>query len=167
MAQKSTVDSIVENKPLMIIGAGVLAYFLVIKPSGTALLEKLGLKKTQDQLQNDAAATNQNAWNPVFWKSGPGGTLLLTQAVADGFATAIYNAFTIWQDDYNAIVNVVKQCKTKSQVSFIAYAFQNKYKQDMYEYMRDPGGINPWDGLSDEHLTALNNYVSKLPDYKA
>lgn len=163
MAKRSLVDDVFENKPLMLVGGVVLAYMLVLKP----IFVKAGIVKSSDQIRNDAAATNENAWSPNFWKTGPAGTLLLHQADADEYAETIYNYFHVLYDDYNAVLGVIKNCKTKSQVSFIAYAFLNKYGKDMYSWLRKPDGINPLDGLSDDHLTELNNYVSKLPPYIA
>lgn len=163
MAKKSFVDDIVSNKPLMIIGGGLLAYLMIVKP----LLEKVGLQKSSDQIRNDKAATNENAWNPNFWKTGPVGTLLFTQESANNFAGIMYDYFHVLYDDFNSVLNVIKQCKTKSQVSFIANAFQSKYNLDMYGWLVKPDGINPMDGLSTDQLTTLNNYVSQLPDYLA
>jgi hypothetical protein len=159
----SLVDDLFENKTLMVIGGGILAYFIIVKP----LLVKVGLAKSSDQIRNDTAATNESAWNPNFWKTGTTGTLLLHQADADNYAEIIYNYFGVFNDDYNSVLGVIKSCRTKSQVSFIAYAFLQKYNKDMYSWLRKPDGIDPLDGLSDDHLAELNNYVSKLPPYIA
>jgi len=158
---KSTISP--ETKSLLINGAliagGVyVAYNYVIKP----LSNKLGVLSDE----NIQAGTTLSAWNPQFSATAPAGSLLLTTAAGQALAKKIKGAFTVFQDDYATILAAIKTCKTQSQVSSLCYHFKNLYGMDMYNYMIDPGGILPWDGLSNAHLTELNTYVSNLPKYK-
>ena len=139
---------------VIVVGA---SYFLLVKP----ILEKFGVLKSASEKENLAAITEQQAYNPDYHKQKGGVTI--TRAFAETGAQKIKNAFNIMYDDFNTIIGVFKSLKNKSDVSYLADVFLNKYGYDMYSYMADPNGIFPWDGLSTVHLTQINDLVKKLP----
>ena len=75
----------------------------------------------------------------------------------------IYNAFTVAYDDFEAIMNVFNQLQTKTDVSYLAGRFSARYGVDLLSFLKNGGGILPWDGLSDTHIKQLLNYVKNLP----
>lgn len=149
----------------IVIGGGVLVYKLVVKP----VLSKLGLLSDA----NKAAGTTLSAWDVNFWKNAPAGSLILTTAASNAYAKDIYSYPGLIWDDYSIVIGTLKKLKTQSQVSFLADVFLKNYKLDLYQYLVDGdkggflfGGSLPADGLSDEHLTQINDYVKSLPKYK-
>lgn len=153
------------NPNLILWGLGIAAgYNYVLVP----LLESLHLKKSDTQLANEAAPVIQNnPWSINFYKSAPGGSALLTTAVAKDYAYQLYEYPGIFFDSYNTVLGVFQKLRTKTQVSFLADIFQQEYKQSLYGYLQDGGGILPWDGLSEINLATINKLVNNLPDYKA
>lgn len=119
------------------------------------------------QAANNEAANPHSAWKPAFWKSAPIGThlMILTKDDGDNLIKIIYHAFTVFQDDFNAIFNVFSLLKTKSQVSYLSDLFQKKYNNALLTFLQDGGGIMPWDGLSDGHMKILMDLVKNLPNY--
>lgn len=131
------------------------------------VLIKFGVLEGRGGTQVQKELTNPNSpWKPAFWKSAPAGSLILTRAQAEGYASTIHGAFTVFQDDYNAIQSVFSQLKTKSQVSFLADVFIQKYNEDLLSFLGDGGGILPWDGLSDTNLAKITDLVNRLPQYR-
>jgi hypothetical protein len=90
-------------------------------------------------------------------------TYALTADQAEDFAYKIQNAFTVFQDDWNVILSVFSQMRTKANVSFLADIFMQQYNEDMLSFLTDGGGVLPWDGLSKSHMDTLINMVQKLP----
>lgn len=139
---------------VIVVGA---SYFLLVKP----ILEKIGVLKSASEKQNQAAITEQSAYNPAYYKQR--GNVTITRAYAESAAQQIKNAFHILYDDFNTIIGVFKTLKNKSDVSYLSDVFLNNYGYDLYGYISDPNGIFPWDGLSTDHLTQINDLVNKLP----
>lgn len=119
--------------------------------------------------QSGAEQSNPySPWKPNYWRYANTKTavLLLTNAAALDYAKKIQNAFAVLQDNFNEIMGVFSQLRTKTQVSFLADIFQQKYNQDLLTFLRDAGGLLPWDGLSDDHLKIITDLVAAMPDYK-
>lgn len=147
---------------VLYIGGGLLAYFGVIKPT----LETLGIIDNADVKANKLAEVNENAWKPTFWQQAPSGALLITDAAVTNFTKLIGDAFGVLWDNYDTVMGVFQQMKTKSQVSYFADRFQELKGKGLYQFISGGnGGIFPWDGLSSKHLAAINAYVSSLPNY--
>ena len=137
----------------LVVVRGILVRFGVLQGRGGATVQR--------------EQTNPNSpWKPTFWKSAPAGAALIKSATANQYAATIHNAFSLFQDDFNAIFSVFSQLRTKSQVSFLADIFQQKYGEDLLSFLGDGGGIMPWDGLNDQNLAKITELVSRLPQYK-
>ena len=144
---------------VLLIGGGVIAFFAIRK-----LLIRFGIASGPGSQNVVNQISDPNSfWKPNYWNKP--GALLITNAVADKMATDIHKAFTVFQDDYNSIFAVFSQLKTKSQVSYLAYRFQQKYGEDLLTFLTNGGGILPWDGLSDAQLLQITTLVNKLPAY--
>lgn len=148
---------------LMIIG-GLLGWTVVNK-----ILQKLGITDGPGAKKVKEEQTNPySAWKPNFWKAAPQGTTvtLIREADVQDYIKKIHNAFGIFQDDFNVVMNVFSQLKTKSQLSYLADKFQQRYDEDLLSFLTDGGGILPWDGFSDSNLKKLADLADSLPQYQ-
>ena len=135
-------------------------YFLVVMP----ILKKLGIVKSAE-----VAPVDDPFSGSAFLSKIPAGTLLLTSSVAAKYAKTIYDAFGLFGDDEAAVIGVFRLLKTQSQVASLAKRFNEIYKTDLLEYMRNgkQGVINTyWSGLSDSIINQIKELVSKKPKYK-
>lgn len=141
--------------PLVVVGGGLLAIHMVSR-----ILDKLGLG-------GDPTASEQanpdSAFSPTYWRQFTTFTYSISLAQADSYAQTIYNAFTIFQDDFNAIMGVFQYMRTKANVSYLSDIFIRKYSESLLPFLTDGGGLLPWDGLSKDNLNKILSYVSKLP----
>jgi len=143
---------------IFLIVGGMIAFNLITK-----ILEMFGLGgdgKVKDQQQDP-----NSAFKPTYWQQFDTYTYAITQSQADSYAQTIHNAFTVFQDDYNTIMGVFSQMRTKANVSFLAYRFQIKYGEDLLSFLTDGGGVLPWDGLSTKHINTIIDMVSRLPTH--
>lgn len=154
----------IEQGDLLIIAAiigGILGLNIIIK-----VLKKLGL--WGDPTTHDQQDPN-SPWKPGYWQNikpaGASWSYAINEDQAKQYAKTIHNAFTVFQDDYNAISSVFFSLQTKANVSFLSWVFSREYDEDLLSFLTDGGGILPWDGLSNEHMTTLINYVNKLRPY--
>ena len=150
--------------PNTVIIAGTAIFGILV---ARRLLIKLGILEGRggSQVQRELADP-ASPWKPTFYKRAPAGSLILTSSVANEYARRIHDAFTVFQDDFNAIQSVFSRLQTKSQVSYLADVFNQKYKEDLLSFLGDGGGILPWDGLSDTNLAKITDLVNRLPQYK-
>lgn len=136
------------------------AYFLVLLP----ILKKLGIvSESQKSPANDPFSGS------AFLSNVPSGTLLLTSAAAKNYADTIYDAFGFFGDDEAAVIGVFRQLKTQSQVASLAKRFNELYKKDLLQFLRDgKQGIQKtyWSGLSESVINQIKDLVNKKPKYK-
>lgn len=104
--------------------------------------EKKKLKKLQDNLEAiNNASSNKNPFDPNYWdllKIGKTQQVaLLKVAKANELASRIYNAIGYIYDSPEDILGAIKQCKYKSQISFVSKYFYEKYKKDMLTWLAD------------------------------
>jgi len=148
------------------IGVLVGAYFLILKP----ILEKLGLSKTKEEEKlffevEKAATTIQSPFSPRYWQEAKPPKTIITTAALTKLTTDLYNAQNSFTgDDEAAIYNVLRQLKFKTQLSYLADAFQKKYKFDLLESLKNghPNSFNPRSGLNTEELQTVFNIVKNL-----
>jgi hypothetical protein len=157
------------------LGIAVGVYFLVIKP----ILQKLGIEKTPEQVKDEEekkqASTNlESPFSPRFWKEELAikkEVKLLTTKAKTQFAAIIYAALNrgYLGDDVAAILGVFRQLKYKSQVSYLADFFEQKYQLDLYKTLDDgvrrlidrftPGNRT---GLSSSEMSQILQIVKNL-----
>lgn len=148
--------------------AAYIAGGLIVYNLGNKLLQKFGLVSSPDTKTVLSLSSNPGSpWNPNFWQSAPGGyySFAFTESQAGELAKQIYNAMGLFSDNVEQIFASVKQCRTQANLSFIAWKFQKMYGSDLLTYLRNGGGILPWDGISDAEIVSLNNYITSLPKY--
>lgn len=138
---------------------GVLAFDTIRK-----ILEAFGFWKSADSRQLDAAAADPNSfWNPNYWQQSQNYSYAISTAQAQGYAKQIYDAFGMFNDCEECVIAVFRSLRTKANVSFLAYVFQQQYGQDLLSFLR--GGLWPQDRLSDEDVAGINSYVNSLPAF--
>lgn len=122
------------NKGLLTI-VGVLAGLFVLYK----ILEKFGLVKTKEQIQQEkdekAAGTTQgNPWSPLYWKSVKGASLI-SKATANAYADQIAKSIGNFWDDENGVYSVLRKLKYKTQLSWLSQVFNDRHKADLFNYL--------------------------------
>lgn len=148
------------------IGVLVGAYFLILKP----ILEKLGLQKSaaEEETQKEiitASTTIESPFSPRYWTQAKKPINIITVAALNNLLKNLYDAQSSFTGDNEAaIYNVFRQLKYKTQVSYLADAFQKKYKFDLLESLKNghPSSINWRSGLNNEELQTVFNIVKNL-----
>lgn len=161
-----------------IVAGGVVGglYLFIANP----LLKKMGIiKGDEDRKVEKEIANPGSAFSPNFWKTGPAGTLIITEAAVQHLIDTILNSVNqapIWmprgsalwlafmKDNFNQCLNAFKQLKTQSQVSYLSDKFQQRKNQDILTWLR--GEVWPSDRFSNEEISVIIDYVKKLPKYK-
>lgn len=133
-------------------------------------LESLNLKDTKEETQQqktidqvENAAGNKDYWSPNFWKLPSGqfpinnvnSVHLLKSADLDKYGKTLWYATGNINDDEEAIYGVFRQIQYKSQISFLAYYFFNKYRKDLYQYLKSY--------LNNSELNTLLTITNKKP----
>jgi hypothetical protein len=150
-----------DNQNLIITGVVIfLSYKKIILP----LMEKLGLTKSQAETNILEESTNPNsAWSPLYWKSAGSGALILTNNAADKFCDEIWNSVGYFSDDFEKVLGIFKQLKSKSQVSFLVDRFNQKYTKDLLVWLQGGSWIDwPADRFSSDQVGQLIDYVKNL-----
>jgi hypothetical protein len=146
-------------KTIFWIVGGVLAFDTIKK-----ILEALGFWKDQDARQLDAASSDPDSfWNPNYWKKSQNYSYAIDTPTAERYARAINDALGWFNDDEAAIIGIFKQLRTKANVSYLAYVYQQIFGKDLFTALR--GGYWPIDGLSDAELNSINNYANSLTPF--
>jgi hypothetical protein len=143
---------------IFIVVGGMIAFNLIRK-----ILEMFGLGG--DGKIKDQQADPGSPWKPDYYKQFDSYTYAITQQDAEAGSYLIYNAFSVFQDDFNQIMSVFSKMRTKANVSYLADIFQRVYHEDLLSFLGNGGGILPWDGLSTSHLNTIIDMVSRLPTH--
>jgi hypothetical protein len=147
----------------LIIGLVVVyfGYTKIVKP----LLESVGLSQSEAELEVEKQTSNpQSAWNPNYWRKG--GATIITNENVNNYIEKIWNAPGYFSDDFDAVLGVFKQLKTKSQVSYLADKFNQVKGKDLLNWLQGGGPLNwPADRFSAEQVNQLIKYVNGLKNY--
>jgi Carboxypeptidase regulatory-like domain len=164
--EKKKVGKITNANLLTVaLGAGLLLSFGTIKK----LLCKAGIWPGNCNAADTEVLDTDSPWTPDYYQKP--GRLTAYEfldmesqfAMFDNYCDTIHNAFTVFNDDFNAALGVFQQLHSKCKVSFLCYRFKKNYDVSLLSFLQDGGGILPWDGLSDTHMDTLINYVKNLP----
>lgn len=133
------------------IGAG---YFLILRPIlvATGIIDSPDDKK-RDEIEKQYGTASNSAFNPNWYKSVPG-AVLVTRATAENLAAIIYDAMGFFNDNEDAVYAVFRQLKAKTQVSWIADVFFQKYNADLYQFLRGR--------MSDSEMDIIHGIVNNL-----
>jgi hypothetical protein len=148
--------------PNTILAVGGLALLFF---GGRAILQKLGIVSTAAdqaaQLETQAQMqqlSSGNYFDPDYWRTGGAGTLLLTMGAANNYADILKNAKGYFNDDEAAVYGVFQSLKTRSQVSFLAMVFFQKFNVSLLGYLQT--------FMNDAELTTVAKITNKLPAFK-
>jgi hypothetical protein len=146
---------------VLLIGGGLIGITVINK-----ILVSLGILQGKGGTNvNNEQQNPYSPWKPAYYHALAPGTQYktLTDSGCQSMPEAIYNAFTLFKDNFDAIMGVFSQLSAKTQVSKLAECFQTKYNRDLLTFLKDGGGVLPWDGLSDSQFYTLTEYVKNLP----
>lgn len=148
----------ITTKDAIYIAGGLLAFTAIKR-----ILIAGGLAAGPGTQAASQLITDPNSYfKPSYYKRVGG--RLIVRAEAERLARQIYNAFGVFQDDFNAVLAAFSRVPSKAAVSFLADVFQQIYKEDLLSFLTNGGGLLPWDGLSDNQLKTLIAFTNKLPN---
>tara|TARA_R110000822_G_scaffold8411_3_gene33100 strand:+ start:703 stop:1209 length:507 start_codon:yes stop_codon:yes gene_type:complete len=160
-----------EVKPILLLAAGGILLYFVTK-TGKSITDLLGITKSKEE----TAATNlstalpsENPFNSNYWQllSKKGKVYIIKEKDAAYYNKIIRDSISMLPTltDAGKINNVFKSLKYKSQVSYLCYKFSQKYKDNLFTYIKSgyklPIGNT---GISEKELFDIINYVNKLPN---
>lgn len=119
-----------------VVGIGAV-YFLAVKP----VLEKVGIIETSEDKQRNTASLTygtslQSPFSPNYYKSQGQYAKLITRASAEALAKRMYDADGYFNDDETQVYGALRTLQYKTQVSWVADVFNQKYKKDLYQFLK-------------------------------
>lgn len=130
------------------------------------LLQFLGINQSKESKALDVTASDPTSfWNPNYWRNAPNGvySYAITTSQADDIINQLKDAKGWFNDDESEAKAALKQLRTKANLSFVAYRFQQTDNEDLLSWLR--GGVWPNDFLSDADVYEINAYFQGLPNY--
>lgn len=158
---------------LLKVGVYVGLYFLFLKP----ILNKLGLAKSKEEKDVEDFEKNTgpkvNFFNPQFYRyyrdtlKKKVWLIKVSDGTADNLAKKIHDCIGGWfsGDNETCVSGVFRSLQTQTQVSFLAEVFFNKYRLDLYNYIKNGDSNAPWAGLSDSEMLNIINIIKTKPVY--
>lgn len=166
------------QKILVIGGIGIALIYVMrsgIDDLFASVTDRLNLTESPTEKQSAqqyAQAPTKNAFNPQYWRelqksAYPKKVYFVTAKNADKMITDLYDSIHIYlpiAPDADRILGIFSQLKYKSQVSFIADKFQQKYKRDLLTFLDNGSPFFVGNtGLADQSMRKLITYVNALP----
>lgn len=154
-----------DNIKFLLITGGAL--FLAYKgfKAFKGLFESLGLSSSEADINVINTAQDPGSpWSPNYYKALQAqgkNVMLFSVASIDNLAKQIYTSTGYVTDNWPQAFGAIKQCKYKTQISFLAERFKIKYNADLITWL--PGGIWPADRFSNDEVNQAIEYVKKLP----
>ena len=134
-------------------GAALFAIYKVLK--GTGLITT-GQDKEAEQL-NDTALF-EDYTKPTFWKqTPPAGKKVVTYADSEKWIDDMWNTTGFFNDDEEAMVNLIRQLQYKTQYSFLADKFAQEKGEDLTAYLKNY--------FSESELYPVWKHLKDLPTY--
>ncbi len=157
---------------IIVVAVIALAFIVVNKVFGgiNGILEGLGLKDSEEEIRLNSDLENflrdtsnpTNPFSPAFYKNAPADSKLFKSAFADQLARQIYDSVGVFYDDPESALAAIKQCTTKSQVSFISDRFNVMFKKDLITWLDQKFDTNNQKRI----LREIYSYAASLPKYK-
>lgn len=155
---------------LIKISVFIILYLIFAKP----VFNWLGITKSQADRQRkkvfqDPDTPFKGKLVTMYYKMpGNSKTKTFTGARSNELAAItmkIYNCFGTWGDNENGCAAAFYELKTKCEVSYVAYLFENYIGKDLLSYLQHGKDILPQNGLSDYDVSIIINYVNNLKLY--
>lgn len=117
---------------------------------------------------NQDSYKNNAGWNPNYWKQYQGQAMILTQAAAQQFAQQLHGNFSwdiyiVNSANIDQVMSILSNIKTKTQMSFLVYTYNQLYGEDLFSIMNRYLFGNSILS-SDNLMNRVVSYVDKLPD---
>lgn len=136
------------------------------------LLQKIGLQDSKEEKENkekvsnavdkESTKGNESAWSPRFYQGAPYGAVLLTASSAESLAKRMWDSVGYFVDSPSKGAGVIRQLKTKAQVSHLAHKFFQKYGIDLLPWLQ-----NKYDTSEQkEYLADMLRHVEALPKWR-
>jgi hypothetical protein len=138
---------------VLIVGAGVYFGYRAYKNY-----------KNKQQETSEKNPYNWGKYIPIIQKKYSKDKLALYTATQyNVLAEQIYDALGL-TDSYDEVKAVYNKISNKYSFSFLAKAFEEKYKKDLRTWLTDGYYWNPAGGFKDEQIEKLQEYIDSLPD---
>jgi hypothetical protein len=133
----------------MYLAMGVIAYLVInsLKNGLKNFGASLGIGDSVEDEAREKSITKlvkskdiKDYFKPSFWKEAADRNkkpILLTKAIALSTAKTIYDSIGFFYDTPEQALGAFKTLKYKSQVSWLAQIFYEKYKKDLYQFLND------------------------------
>ena len=152
------------------VGLVVAGYLLFAKP----ILNYLGITKGKGEHMADQNSQDPNSpLNTKFFEKylyfkGENGTgkKIIMQSLWDRVkhsAMKLVDGFGYFTDNEDQIMSAIKDMKTKAEISLLSYYLSLYHKRDLIEFLRHGRDLLPENGLSNDELVQVFNYVNNLP----
>lgn len=143
------------GKVLVTIAVIVLLYLLLARP----IMRRVGIIETKEDKERDKQAkqlgtSTDSPFSPRYYKAQKGTVQLIPKATAEKLADQLNDAIGFFSDDENAVYGILRQLNYKTQLSFLADVFFEKYKMDMYQLLNR--------NLGDEEMDVINSIATQL-----
>ena len=163
MAQGEKIDTNLLIKGLLILGGGLLGLKII-----NTVLQGLGLKKTDDEIQIDNAIKENysgalEAFNPEYYlqAKASGKTIRSISAESQQIVkSSIYNCIGyVYDNPQKCLAAFTTNLKYKTQVSVVSHSFVNAYGESMLGYLTDRLDTASQKAV----LNQILEYVKNLP----
>jgi hypothetical protein len=142
-AKNSFVDSLGRNAtPLLLLAGGAIAYFKIIKPIIDKVSDPFGKgEQHKDDVKNVEQLKTEGYFDPGYKNDLKQNNVILslTPYGQKLYAEKIYNAKGIpylTNDNEGAVYGVFRALNSKTQISYLAEYFINRYNKDLKAYLQ-------------------------------
>lgn len=141
------------NTVLTVAGIGLLIYATKRALVSFGVIDDANVTKPLQILET------QDYFNPKYFEQFKNkDVLILKSDYANSLCDIIHNAKGLFNDDEDAVYSVFEKLKTKSQVSFLALRFNERYNASLKNYLKS--------FLNNSEMANVANIINKLPSYK-
>lgn len=134
MAADSNQGNAQLTRIVVIAGLGLagiaIVYFGIARPV-LCKLRVVDCKKQHEEDQQIIQNFDNKGFDPEYWRNR---NVSLSWERAKQLAENVYKAGGFFNDDEGTFYSVLQEAKTYANLSFIAYNFQNKYKESLAEW---------------------------------
>lgn len=149
------------------------SFFGGITNVGSNISEGLGFSKsdTEKKAQQESSSVG-SCWSYSYFKNVPAGTKLFTYADSAKMCEAIHDSRGFVYASITELLNQLKKCSSKAQISFLCFRFNEIYSLDMLSYITTadylgfiPIGLDGHSNFSDSEKKQVLDWVDSLPKY--
>lgn len=115
----------------------------------------------EDANNGSGTGTAVNPWNSTDWKKHfADGRTPMPTATARQIAKTIWDSVGTFSDEPENGLGAIKRCRTRSEVSFVAFYFNHLYLADLFTWL-----TNKYDTSHQKQvLLQIDSYAKSLPN---